>query len=95
MRGNLKASHISGPGPEYDTFRTQTSFANHNTMNFGNAEYLSRASPVLFLHFYSELIMTASAKGIEWSLLTNPREFFYLCAEREIKEEMRLEADRP
>ena len=68
------------------------SLQNHNTMNFGNAEYLSRGIPVFFFHFYSGFIMTASAKGIEWSLLTNPREFFYLCTERKIKEEMRLEA---
>jgi hypothetical protein len=44
-----------------------------------------------FFHFYSELIMTASAKGIEGGLLTNPREFFYLCAEKKIEEEMMLE----
>jgi len=47
---------------------------------------------LFFFHFYSELIMRASAKGIEESLLTNPREFFYLCAERKTEDEMRLEA---
>jgi hypothetical protein len=45
-----------------------------------------------FFHCYTELITTASAKSIEKSLLTNPREFFYLCAERKTEDEMRLEA---
>jgi hypothetical protein len=88
---------MSEPVPEYGEFRTYSSIANQNTRNFGNTEYISRGLSVFFFfHFYSELIMTASAKGIEGSLLTNPREFFYLCAERKIEGEMRLEAaDRP
>ena len=37
-------------------------FANHNTMNFAKAKYLSRGMSIFFFHFYSGLIMAASAK---------------------------------
>jgi len=47
-RENLKYLHISGPEPEYGTSITQTSFANHNTMNSSKAEYLSRGVSVFF-----------------------------------------------
>jgi hypothetical protein len=61
-------------------------------MDFGNAECLSRGVSILSFNFYSELIMVASAKRMEGCLLKNSREFFYLCAERKLKEEARLKA---
>jgi hypothetical protein len=51
VRENLKDLDISGPGVEYGTSRTKTIFANHNTMNFGNAEYLSTGLSVFFPSF--------------------------------------------